>query len=53
MKIYEHIDVILLMDKILLHLGCPKGCFFTSIKTFWGIPGGAGLLSSTVWCNMI
>ena len=31
----------------------PQRLFFTSIKTFWGIPGGAGLLSSTVWCNMI
>jgi len=35
MKIYEHIDVILLMDKILLHLGCPKD-FFLPVSRLFG-----------------
>ena len=39
---------ILLMEKILHHLGCPKRWFYTSIKTFWGIPSGAGFFLSTL-----
>ena len=40
------------MEKILHHLGCPT-CFFlnTSIKTFWGIPSGAGFFLSTVYIS--
>jgi len=30
------------MEKILHHLGCPKCWFYTSLKTFWGIPSVAG-----------
>ena len=40
--------VILLMEKILHHLGCSKCWFYTSIKTFWSIPSGAGFFPSTV-----
>ena len=41
--------LILLMEKILHHLGCPKSWLYTSIKTFWGIPSGAGIFPSTVF----
>ncbi len=34
--------------KILHHFGCPKCWFYPSIKTFSGIPSGAGLFPSTV-----
>ena len=44
--------VILLMEKNLHHLGCSKCWFYTSIKTFWGIPSAAGFFPSTVWLRI-
>ena len=36
------------MEKVLHRLVCPKCIFYTSIKTFSGILGGAGFFPSTV-----
>ena len=47
-KKYHIFPSLLLMEKILHHLGCPKYWFYTSFKSFWGIPSGAGFQPSTV-----
>ena len=39
---------ILLMEKILPRLGCPKRIFNSSIKTLSGIASGVGFFPSTV-----
>ena len=45
--------MILLMEKILHHLGCPKCWFYSSIKTFWCIPSGAEFCSiNRIWCDL-
>ena len=47
-KKYHIFPSLLLMEKSLHHLGCPKCWFYTSFKAFWGIPSGAGFQPSTV-----
>ena len=49
--IFNHLPFssqLLLMEKFLHHLGCPKCWFYPSIKTFSGILSGAGFFPSTV-----
>jgi len=44
---------LLLMEKILHRLGCPKSIFMSNIKPFSGIISGAGCFPSTVWPHRI